>query len=581
MIGGPFTQQAAGGDLGELSAEGIVAGQQAASTPIPLDPSYQAPPDTSRPQYAGGGIRVVPRELNPNRAYSAQEFYPGQERPNESRASGGDPIFAASSGRIPWGILADSANQVKRQRADLMKMVQGNTDQFKGVAAPPYDIAYQNYVTDEYNKFKQARADALHGGDLDAATRELYTNPQANEEFQAFNRNLLAYGNANKYQFDQVADLLEKQRTGEEFVSPDTLEYAQRFMGGKMPFDDKATLGERAYDTQVLDRKISRDKLWDTVYLPRLKQEMDTLQAEGKVITKGGRSFLSETETRSLDRMKEQVVKDMVHKYGLDSEDEVRRFVDANTPRYEVTDLSQLSLGSSGGSQAQRPRVGSPELTVDAAIPRIGGGTVRSWSVVDKDGKPFTETFQVATPNGKNRNMTIDRIVADAHGKLWVAGRDPSIVDVSVEDAAKVESLAEDIKDIGSQIDAWQKGSVGPTDGAAFREQQPREIARLKAERDKLISKKTLLQKKTTKTAEEFATPFALNEGRLRTTLGDDQIDMIISGAKEFGSRTAASAPKGAARVDPADEWERVKAANPKMTDQQVTDAVKKKLGLK
>jgi len=441
MIGGPFTQKAAGGDLGELSAEGIVAGQQAASTPIPLDPSYQAPPDTSRPQYAGGGIRVVPRELNPNRAYSAQEFYPGQERPNESRASGGDPIFAASSGRIPWGILADSANQVKRQRADLMKMVQGNANQFKGVAAPPYDIAYQNYVTDEYNKFKQARADALHGGDLDAATRELYTNPQANEEFQAFNRNLLAYGNANKYQFDQVADLLEKQRTGEEFVSPDTLEYAQRFMGGKMPFDDKATLGERAYDTQVLDRKISRDKLWNTVYLPRLKQEMDTLQAEGKVITKGGRRFLSETETRSLDRMKEQVVKDMVHKYGLDSEDEVRRFVDANTPRYEVTDLSQLSLGSSGGStptektwaggvQSIPNKIAQNDPTT--GVKRVISGLERMpvGAVVAGRQVPFKDPVQVS--DGRDtQTMVVSYIDRNKDGEFVITGYDPNNVSTS------------------------------------------------------------------------------------------------------------------------------------------------------
>jgi hypothetical protein len=233
-MAGPETSLALGqpnfGELGPITTPDT-SGQQAASTTLAQQQPVQ-------PQQQGGGLKVSLQgpQLNPNRAYSAQEFYPGQERPNESRTAAGDPLFAASAGRIPWGIIADRAAQIQKQKAELSDYFRKQQDQFSGQAAPQYERDYQAWAANQDAQFKKDWADAHHGGNINAALEDLYKNPASNAAYQARMRDVKAAGVANKFYTTQAQDYIDGVLSGSVQPDPDLLREAQWFTSANAEF---------------------------------------------------------------------------------------------------------------------------------------------------------------------------------------------------------------------------------------------------------------------------------------------------------------------------------------------------------
>ena len=186
-IGGPETPYV----LGQLPAEEIQQGQAAASMPAMSTPlgagldTAQTPLDPVAQQQRNLKIGLEGPQLRSDRWYRNEEFYSGQERPAQYNASGGDPIWVASGGRVPMGILAERQSQLQAKKAELNKFIQSRYDPFKGKADPRYQQKYQQYVRGEMDKYIQDYANANTGGNLNEAYKQIYSNPDARAAYEA------------------------------------------------------------------------------------------------------------------------------------------------------------------------------------------------------------------------------------------------------------------------------------------------------------------------------------------------------------------------------------------------------------
>lgn len=501
----PMTTQAA------PAADQLVQGQQQASRPSTrMNVGLQAP------------------QLNPNQVQKQKAEF-SNEKPWESRASGGDFIAAPRAGQIPWGIIADRAAQVQKQKAELaegMKKMFGGDD-FKGKAAPPYEVAYQQYVRQEQDRYVQDWANAKFGGDTKAAIKDLYTNPDSNRQWMAHNRSIAAVGETNKYKWDKYEELQQEVNDNKAWVSRDTQAALDEFLNVN-PYSSGKTAAQLADGYKQLEHKVGRDKLWNDTYLPRIKEEFDTLQQQGKVITSGGRKFLSETETRSLDRLKEQTIRDMVKKYGVGEEADIRQYVDANMPRYEVTKMDELSLGSSGGSsQAPADKVWTSPVQVNMANTDTGGGLVETVSgngvkrrtpavqsisvghIVDGRQEQFSKATQFRDGNTPVK-MIWTGIDRGADGSVMLVGYDPASIDTDTN----VDDLNMEIGDLSAKIRKDEKYGT-PAKGETEDEFKAR-LADQKKRRSDLLAK----VRSTEKAVQKRMVPLKGNEGVADGLLG-------------------------------------------------------------
>jgi hypothetical protein len=173
-----------------------------------------------------------------------------------------------------------------------------------------------------------------------------------------------------------------------------------------------------------------------------------------------------------------------------------------------------------------------------------------TWKLLDKDRKPLTETFQFVSPGGAQRSMVPDRLSADKNGKVYIIGKDPTVTEVSVEDAAKARSLEERIKDLGADIDREKRANSELGQNALSPEKMSEKLAPLQRARDEMIAQKAGIEKTTTKRNAEFALPLDLNEAPIRATFGDEYVDKVKKNAEAYRMQStgpAKSAPKTSA----------------------------------
>jgi len=359
-VGGPYTPRAAGEDM----TEALVMGQEQASAPVGLAPlsgpeqGQQMPQQAQQAPQGNARFGIQQPQLNPRRAYSAraysaQEFYPGQERPNESRAGGGDPIWAASSGRIGWGVIADRATEIQRQKQEL-KDALAKANDFSGQAAPQYEREYQKWVAEDDIRWKQEYANQYHGGNLNRALKAIYTDPQANAMYLAHARDKKAAGIANKYYVPQAQNYVDGVLSGKVEKDPELFQAAQEMLSGGLKFSGPNTpaaalMADRGRQWEKLS---SRAQLFEDTVKDRLATAVDTYVKEGKVRWENGAPVVDQVEQRNFDSLIDQTAREWENQYGIDSFQVNKEWLNANLGRMlkETKDFGSRPPAPSGGS---------------------------------------------------------------------------------------------------------------------------------------------------------------------------------------------------------------------------------------
>lgn len=454
-IGGPETPYT----LEQLPAEEIQQGQAAASMPAmstplgagldtaqtPLNPAAQQQSnlktDLQGPQLRGDRFRG-------DRWHRNEEFYSGQERPAQYQASGGDPIWVASGGRVPMGILAERQSQLQAKKAELNKFIQSRYDPFKGKADPRYEQKYQQYVRGEMDKYIQDYANANTGGNLNEAYKQIYSNPDARAAYEAKVADWEAIGAANKTAVPMALDLLKGVYQNELQASPETMQLARQLATGMMEFGNGISSAERADAAWNFERSLSKDKWWADFGSKAMKEAGDVLQQQGDVVYPGGHPFLRQRKQEIYDRFIQQAVQHGVANGFFDSPQEAMEFIQARTPSSDVTELSQLRLGSGGDGSTAPVVAGTIEVGPDitsrdqaasvVTLPKgIAGEPIESRApnvarvaVTRKDGAPFTSPMQFRDAGGRPTSMIPSHIITEADGAQYIVGVDPTTVEV-------------------------------------------------------------------------------------------------------------------------------------------------------
>ena len=454
-IGGPEIPYA----LGQLPAEEIQQGQAAASMPAMSTPlgtgldTAQTPLDPVAQQQANLKIGPEGPQIRGDRRYRNgwyrnEEFYSGQERPAQYQASGGDPIWVASGGRVPMGILAERQSQLQAKKAELNKFIQSRYDPFKGKADPRYQQKYQQYVRGEMDKYIQDYANANTGGNLNEAYKQIYSNPDARAAYEAKVADWEAIGEANKTAVPIALDLLNGVYKDEFQASPETMQLARQLATGMMDFSNDTPADMRAYTARNFERALSKDKWWADYGMKAMKEAGDVLQQQGDVVYPGGHPFLRQRKQQSYDRSIRQVIQHGLTKGIFDSPQEAMEFIQARTPSSDVTELSQLRLGSGGDGSTAPVAAGAIEVGPDitsrdqatsvVTLPKgIAGEPIESRApnvarvaVTRKDGAPFTSPMQFRDAGGRPTSMIPSHIITEADGSQYIVGVDPTTVEV-------------------------------------------------------------------------------------------------------------------------------------------------------
>lgn len=513
----PLTEPAA---AAAPTADQLVQGQQQASGMYRLDPNYRpAAEQRPRPQVTQSG-------------------WLGNGQIRESRASGGDPLFAATMA-TPTFQVDQMLGNVRQQKEQIGKWMQESMDQFKGRAADPYQQAYQQYVTAEHDKFFDDVAKAYYGGNRSEAIRGVYQDPELNRQFASLNRSLGAIGDANKGGWDYYAKVQDRIDQGEAEVDPETASLLQEGLNGSWAFNNQGA-AQNAAKFDRLNERLSMNKLFDDFYRQSVSNAGDkTVGQDWDVVTKKGRKFLVFNNQTSYDEFVDSFVDQAMKDAPYRDREEVRRFVEARVPREQVTKIDPLPLGSGGGpsSANRRPRVGSFQVTMDNAV---GKGTamtpeVISAPIVDKDNKPFSEVFTLRGRTGKKHTVIPDRFTVDGDGVIFVVGTNPNSIETEAANAERVALAKAKVMDLEARMNQAIKGN----------EADDVVVERTKARNDAIRDLARIEQQVSKVKQEEAVRLDSGNEEQFRLLLGDDQINAVKTTAEQYKNRGRTGSLRG------------------------------------
>lgn len=520
-IGGPETPYA----LGQLPAEEIQQGQAAASMPAMSTPlgtgldTAQTPLNPAAQQQANLKIGLEGPQLRGDRWYRNEEFYSGQERPAQYNASGGDPIWVASGGRVPMGILAERQSQLQAKKAELNNFIRSRYEHFKGKADPRYQQKYQQYARGEMDKYIQDYANANTGGNLNEAYKQIYSNPDARAAYEAKVADWEAIGAANKTAVPMAVDLLKGVYQNELQASPETMQLARQLATGMMDFNNDTPAAMRADTARNFERSLSKDKWWADFGSNAMKEAGDVLQQQGDVVYLGGRPFLRQRKQEVYDRFIQQAVQHGVANGIFGSPQEAMEFIQARTPSSDVTELSKPSLGSGGGADKQVTFLGEeigPEQGVGSVAPiqeRIEGGAPLTREEVESGmarNPVYRADFQLAKPirlntaSGEAVDLDAGTIAinVDKSGKVFISGRNKAVTE-SIDANPEIAKKSAGIKDLDTQI------------GRPEVQRDETLLNTLKATRDRLIDEKAAMTRRIEKQKQNITIPLEGNEGSI------------------------------------------------------------------
>lgn len=434
------------------SAQQLAQGQQQASGMYSLDPNY-------RPQREERGPVQV-----------RQNGWLGNGQVRESRASGGDPLFAATLA-VPTFEIDRSLQNIRQQKADIEKWMAGATEQFKGRAADPYQKAYQDYVTQEHNRFFDDVAKTYYGGDRSKAVEATRRDPELNRQFMNMNRSLGAIGDANKTGYDYYEKVDDAVRKGETEVDAETRQLLQQGLNGEWAFNGMGPAHNAAQFDRLNDR-LSMNKLFNDFYEKNVNNAGDVTADQWGVTTKNGRKFLVIPSEKSYDEFVDSFVDQAMKDAPYRDKDEVRKFVEARVPRESTVKVDELARGvttkiGSGGRASATPenRVWTSSVQTNMANTDTGGRLVET---VNKDGvkrrTPAVQSISVGNVvDGRQEQFSkpvqfrdgntpvkmiwtgIDR---GADGSIMLVGYDPSSTDTQTN----VDDIKIEIDDLNSKI---------------------------------------------------------------------------------------------------------------------------------
>lgn len=492
-MAGPETSLALGRpDLGQLApltdpaaataptniaptADALAQGQQQASRTYNLDPNY-------RPA-------AEPR----NRPQLKQTGFLGTGQMAAGQASGGDPLWAATMA-VPTFELDRSLSNVRQQKADIEKWMAEATGQFKGRAADPYQKAYQDYVSQEHDKFFQDVADTYYGGDRRKAIEATHRDPELNRQWQNVNRSLGAIGDANKSGYAYYEKVDKAIRDGNAEVDPETKQLLDQGLNGEWAFNGQSPAHNAAQFDRLNDR-LSMNKLFDSFYEKNVNNAGD--KTEGWSVQKDpktGRKFLVVDSEKNYDDFVDSFVEQAMKDGPYRDKEEARRFVEARVPRENTLRVDQLALGSKGSSGSSpadkvwsspvtqaKTNIGAPLTTTEK---RDGyqrrtpvNETMAVGKIVGDRQEPFgVLSFKKGADIVRMNWASIDR---GPNGEFVLVGTDPA----DTETATNIDNLNAKIGDLNAIIRS-------PYD-------EPEAKAKATAERDKLLNELRTTQKRS------------------------------------------------------------------------------------
>lgn len=567
-MAGPETSLALGrpdlGELGPLTAPGVATAPTnvAATTPA----AAPSPQELAQGQQQASGLYSLdpnyrPAPEQPNRPQLKPSQWLGNGQVAQGRASGGDPLWAATMA-VPTFEIDRSLQNIQKQKEDVAKWMEDAMGQFKGRAADPYQKAYQDYVSQEQNRFFDDIAKTYYGGDRSKAILAARRDPELNRQWQNVNRSLGAIGDANKSgyaYYEKVADAITK---GQAEVDPETQKLLNEAMNGEWSFNNMGPAHNAAQFDRLHDR-LSLNKMFDEFYREDIASAGDVTETWSvQRDPKTGRKFLVIPKEKNYDEFVDAFVDQAMKDAPYRDRDEVRKFVEARVPRESTVTVDELALGT-GGSQQSTPAnkvwFGLPDQaeglvqTVDKngvkrRVPR--SSRIAVGNVVDGRQEQFTKPASF-----KNGDKTVDMVLTGietaSDGSIVLVGTDPASVTIDRE----ADDVTTEIGDLNSIIrdeakyeplKSWDEYK-DDKDGSLFKKDHDEWAAKMEKNKER---RSELLRKASTtqKSKGEKTVPLKGNEGLVDGLLGG-RLQEVIQQARS--AMPAAPAAKDKTTADP------------------------------
>lgn len=536
--------------------------------------------------------------------FTQEDFYPNPQDPAQYGYSTGLEVVARP-GRMPMGALSKAAAALNDRQLELDEKRQAFNDElYKPIkTASPYQQNFNVIVNKQRDEFVKSVADAYTGGDINKAYREIFASPQLRNRWRQINADLEALGQRGADIFAKAEKYLADAATNAIGSTPEMRKLARDIMYGMGGY---ATADQTGGSFDALIKNINqfemmegRDRYFrDTV----TKSVANFFEQDPEIIrTDTGRYiFLTERSKKHWTSHINQLSRDMAIYQGYGSGPGLDQKIKDNEEyltnmlgqqiedRTEVIDKYKGMGGGSGDGAiptaknvygykitARNPseeKEGGSLYWVDVA--RTAGANVGSVSGLTSQGEVagIDEIPLMGTTAGEARPMRTKylgdkhmiplAVFRDADGKMWLRGKSAGEAGVKKVTDAKGNTTTQQI-------------SLEELTNSIQRDPQTGES---------IYTNFELLK--------DVVVPFYNTSGDIEAALGMNasQASQYIDqqrAAKGYGQRTAAGARTSSlAAAQPnqdamAREWEAMKKANPNMSADAITAAVKKKFGVK
>lgn len=558
--------------------DGTAAGDPMATTVasgVPTNPA--APPTDPASRAAGPRQRITPESrFNPNYRYTNEDFYGPRGPDIYSQNAVGGQLYIPRAGELPMGLFASYQQDNQRKKEQIDK---GISDLLKSTqvkpTADPYQPAFTKLVTDWKNNFAAGIAEQYSGDSAQAWKEIAKVGSDANVRFLDGMRAMDALGQFVKFQWADAESYIKDVMKGEIGTTPEQKQRAiDVFYGignlkGDMAGGDFAKL---AQETEALKRDMNEAKYIKEYALPMFPEVYKKVSSEPVVKIIGGKRVLSHRTREEADAAAFKMMADMGSDMtGLDP-DALEARLAKMFPRVK-SDIEETKFfpepkddGSSkdGGEDTgtwfgNLERGVSPTMVESFTGPstdpvdiisgktttnKVGKGTVNRLPIgeIVSKRKQNMGPRKFTNEQGESVEMRPQYIEQDQNGGLYIVGRPVAEEDTSTSTT-----------DLISETD-YGEGVKMRTTERLSNKPQPKWVS----------------------------VPVSQNESAIDQYMGGSEWrnEFPSIGPRKMSYLETDPAPQPS-RSQLADEWQAMKNANPKMTAQQVTDAINKKYKLK
>lgn len=564
--------------------------------------------------------------------FTQEDFYPNPQDPFAGQYSTGVE-YVARQGRMPMGALSKAAAALQDRQLQLDQKRQAFNDElYKPIkTATPYQQNFNVIVNREKDNFVSMIADAYTGGDVNKAYREIFASPQLRNKWRQLNADLEALG---QYGMDAVAQAEKHLADAKDNKIASTSEsraLARDILLGAGGYATPNQIGG-SFETLVkniprFQNMMGRDRYFKENIVPAVKDfpqiadiGIDTATGQPLMKYENGRYiFFTEGSKKFFDTQKQQYAKEMESLgFGEGNTIEERtadnyKFLDRMLPSQVQTKTQVIDTWKGAGGSGDG---GGDESTYRTAYQKINPQNPEykdTRDALEKAGFVLPNALSEAEKNklkelnelkGKKSLTTAQQSELDALEKKKLSTTTTTLDSVSFQEVTGGKPGIPRAISIGTttiiplEVSRDFKGRlflVGKKATATnrlFRDERDN--------KQKPFTSLSILQQQNLMESGELdeasfptvAYPLDRYEDVVVSKFGitGQQINDIIesknprkkgSQTQPAGARTSSLAAAQPDQAAMAKEWEAMKKANPNMSADAITAAVKKKFGVK